>query len=429
MKIKIYLFILVFGILLMVFGTDVVNAEGNLQFIHQNHLGSISVVTNQSGRVISKEVNFPYGSTRTESGDSPTERGYSGQISDTEQTGLYYYNARYYNPLISKFTQADTIGDGLNRYAYVGSNPIIFTDPTGHQSCDMSDYICRHMDELVAGGGSNGGGFWSGWESTLSSYNTYVDIETTSPTAVKGKLAVGGLSLIPFGIACATNPICAGIAAKAATVVDVVDTIVDTVMCVNGDLDACFYVTNPIPGMSLMDNLPNPKYGESAFVVGSDEIYLERGRILNNRVDDWIEQAAKTEPSDELEFLTELNGVIYKDVVYDLPLVNKVRSLAPNHPKTKSRSIAFYALCRRGVCSQKAQFLHAASRKAGYNTDLFYVGNVEDGHLLVRHQIGDKFYFLDPTWDFVTEGFAAAQDTWRRGGFDIGRTGILNRPE
>lgn len=62
-----------------------------------------------------------------------TQRLYTGQISDQQTTGLYYYNARYYNPLLAKFTQADTTNDQLNRYSYVSNNPIILTDPSGNQ--------------------------------------------------------------------------------------------------------------------------------------------------------------------------------------------------------------------------------------------------------------------------------------------------------
>ncbi len=52
--------------------------------------------------------------------------------------GLYYYNARYYDPVTTRFTQPDTIipnptnPQDLNRYTYVNNNPINFSDPTGH---------------------------------------------------------------------------------------------------------------------------------------------------------------------------------------------------------------------------------------------------------------------------------------------------------
>jgi len=52
--------------------------------------------------------------------------------------GLYFYNARYYDPALGRFTQPDTIvpqpgnPGGLNRYSYVLNNPIKYRDPTGH---------------------------------------------------------------------------------------------------------------------------------------------------------------------------------------------------------------------------------------------------------------------------------------------------------
>ncbi len=46
-----------------------------------------------------------------------------------------YYNARYYDPTAGRFTQADTILDGLNRYTYVRNRPTNATDPTGHDMC------------------------------------------------------------------------------------------------------------------------------------------------------------------------------------------------------------------------------------------------------------------------------------------------------
>lgn len=51
---------------------------------------------------------------------------------------LYYYNARWYDPTIGRFLQADTIVPGptnpqaFNRYSYVSNNPVNYTDPSGH---------------------------------------------------------------------------------------------------------------------------------------------------------------------------------------------------------------------------------------------------------------------------------------------------------
>lgn len=62
---------------------------------------------------------------------------YTGQPID-EETGLYFYQSRYYDAELGRFTQADTIvpsantSQALNRYAYVKNNPLKFSDPSGH---------------------------------------------------------------------------------------------------------------------------------------------------------------------------------------------------------------------------------------------------------------------------------------------------------
>ncbi len=54
----------------------------------------------------------------------------------------YYLRARYYNPVIGRFTQEDTYrGDGLNLYAYCRNNPVYYADPSGHfTNCEKEAY-------------------------------------------------------------------------------------------------------------------------------------------------------------------------------------------------------------------------------------------------------------------------------------------------
>jgi RHS repeat-associated protein len=61
----------------------------------------------------------------------------------TEGFGLMFYNARWYDPYLNHFVQADTIipggVQGLDRYAYVRNNPMRMIDPTGHQETEHTE--------------------------------------------------------------------------------------------------------------------------------------------------------------------------------------------------------------------------------------------------------------------------------------------------
>ena len=64
----------------------------------------------------------------------PTTYNFTGQRLDSE-TGLLYYNFRYYDPVSGRFVRADTVdtnAGGKDPYAYVGDSPENKGDPTGH---------------------------------------------------------------------------------------------------------------------------------------------------------------------------------------------------------------------------------------------------------------------------------------------------------
>jgi RHS repeat-associated protein len=66
-----------------------------------------------------------------------TDRLFTGQVFDAS-TGLYYYNARYYDLSVGQFTQPDSlVADPLNpaawnRFSYVYNAPTNYVDPSGH---------------------------------------------------------------------------------------------------------------------------------------------------------------------------------------------------------------------------------------------------------------------------------------------------------
>lgn len=73
-----------------------------------------------------------FGNLLRSQGNVPNCLLYGGQQYEPE-VGQYYLRARYYNPVVGRFTQEDPYrGDGLNLYAYCANNPVTYYDPSGY---------------------------------------------------------------------------------------------------------------------------------------------------------------------------------------------------------------------------------------------------------------------------------------------------------
>ncbi|MFO0147156.1 MAG: RHS repeat-associated core domain-containing protein [Betaproteobacteria bacterium] len=72
-----------------------------------------------------------YGETASSGEDEGNAIQYTARENDG--TGLYFYRARYYDPVMKRFISSDPIGlaGGINTYSYVENNPLSFTDPEG----------------------------------------------------------------------------------------------------------------------------------------------------------------------------------------------------------------------------------------------------------------------------------------------------------
>ncbi len=111
------------------------NSDGSKNYYHNDHLGSTSIMTSQTGTLVEETKYDPWGEVKT--GGTKSKFLFTGQEKDLE-TNLNYYNARYYDSHIRRFTQPDDIiqnvydPQSLNRYSYVRNNPLRYTDPSGN---------------------------------------------------------------------------------------------------------------------------------------------------------------------------------------------------------------------------------------------------------------------------------------------------------
>ena len=137
----------------------------NVEYVLGDHLGSSSVMTDTDGNKVSEMRYSPWGEVRyhwvdpalstTPAYKLPTKT-FTGQYSymDDPSTqsaiegfGLMFYQSRFYDPQVGRFSQADSIVpggvQGLDRYAYVNNSPLNYLDPSGHRPISFIPVFIR----------------------------------------------------------------------------------------------------------------------------------------------------------------------------------------------------------------------------------------------------------------------------------------------
>jgi RHS repeat-associated protein len=128
-------------------------ANPALTLVFSDHLGSSGIVTNSSGVLKSIYDYYPYGGERNtdETYGYATDYRFTGKELD-EETNLSYFEQRYYNQGIGRFTQVDPLSfsvpvdylldpQQLNNYSYARNNPLTLIDPSGEKVYAVSKAI------------------------------------------------------------------------------------------------------------------------------------------------------------------------------------------------------------------------------------------------------------------------------------------------
>ena len=94
--------------------------------------GSITHVLSEDAEILNHYNYDAFGNIIEKTEKVENRFCYNGEMLDPV-TQQYYLRARFYNPVIGRFTQEDTYyGDGLNLYQYCQANPVGYVDPSGH---------------------------------------------------------------------------------------------------------------------------------------------------------------------------------------------------------------------------------------------------------------------------------------------------------
>ncbi len=133
--------------------TDAANAalvgpDDDVFYQHAPRLGTVTLVTDKAGEVVSRRAASPYGVKTGHDGEDPDEFSFTGKEWD-DDTGYVYFGARYYDPSLGRWNSADPLGlwkPGLsvgdrNLMAYVGNAPTSYADPYG---------LCRGMWSIIS---------------------------------------------------------------------------------------------------------------------------------------------------------------------------------------------------------------------------------------------------------------------------------------
>ncbi|MEW6620624.1 MAG: RHS repeat-associated core domain-containing protein, partial [bacterium] len=102
-----------------------INSAPKIYYYHNDHLGSSRVISDKDGKVVEQYFYYPFGGGGPVGG--PTFTG-----KELDDSGLFYFGARYYDPALGRFITPDPVQiPADNLYVYCANNPLTNIDPNG----------------------------------------------------------------------------------------------------------------------------------------------------------------------------------------------------------------------------------------------------------------------------------------------------------
>ena len=146
-------------------------------FYHSDHLGSSSLITDQSGAIVQHLEYVPFGETfideRRSTSSWTTPYLFSGKERD-EETGLLYFGARYQDSKYGIWYSVDPLAEkhpNISSYVYCADNPVKYVDPDGRDlvvlNAPKGAHNAGHMAILI----QNPDGTWSLWSKNGTTKN------------------------------------------------------------------------------------------------------------------------------------------------------------------------------------------------------------------------------------------------------------------